>query len=116
MGHYVRAQGVHAPGSQHELPVLPRSPPIPPAGQGGKGLREALVSYLEFRGAPFISNQQQVTLTIHYNLLLKAATLEESKAGGRVSGERAGGNPQGRPGGLRALQQRQARCGDRGHL
>lgn len=54
---------------------LPRSPPIPPAGQGGKGPREVRVSYLEFRGAPFISNQQQVTLTIHYDLLLKSATL-----------------------------------------
>lgn len=58
------------------LKQVPRGSWVGPSpGQGGKGLQEVQISYLEFGGAPFISNQQQVTLTIHYNLLLKSATL-----------------------------------------
>lgn len=38
--------------------------------------RERRVSYLQLRGAPFITNQQQVALAVHNNLLLEPATCE----------------------------------------
>lgn len=38
--------------------------------------RERRVSYLQLRGAPFITNQQQVALAVHNNLLLEPAPCE----------------------------------------
>lgn len=61
-------------------------------------VRRRCSTHLCFRGASFISDEQQVTLTVHYNLLLKAPACRKDTqvtnsdaSGGRRSDLQGGG-------------------------
>lgn len=105
-------QGSPCPGHGCSLRNgLPRAagqvpPQEPAAARGGR----VPVSYLEFGGAPFIPNQQQVTLPVHHDLLLKPATLGREQ--GRGSGQGSERDP-GKGRGLQSRRQRQTRRRDR---